>query len=148
MATMKNILPVALIVVLLGVVAVAAISQFAFNNTGAVVKAEAKGYLEGTETLLTDIDWGLFTPGESKTEIIDVKNTGTVPAIINLEVISYTPTTAEGLVTLVWSLEADFLLALDGEVPATLTLTLLEETGAAELEPFTVVASITAEEEP
>jgi hypothetical protein len=151
MATMKNILPVALIVVLLSVVAVAAISQFAFNNTGTVATMEVIGFQDEKLSFPLDVyplTWEPILPGGSDTKIIYVKNTGNVPAIITLDDTLINPAGEDTFYTLTWLLDNE--TAIDEIAPeeilvVVLTLTIniaVPET----ITSFTFTAIINAEE--
>ena len=145
MSTKKNYLPIILLVALLGIVAVAAVSQFAFNNNASVAVIEVTGYLYANSTgLLTDLDWDPIPPGENDTRIIYAISTGTIPAVLNLTTADWSSANAEANVTLTWNLEGE---TIDPDEVLEATLTLAVAADVVDLNTFTFVAVINAEEE-
>jgi hypothetical protein len=70
---------------------------------------------------LTSISWGTLSPGGSATRTIYVKNIGTSPITVTMATANWSPTTANGPITVTWSINDNTLNA--GQV-ATATLTL------------------------
>ncbi len=67
------------------------------------------------------IDWGTLTPGTSVTRSLYIKNLGNTLVTLSLATANWTPTTANGPLTLTWNLEGASL-APSGVAMATLTL--------------------------
>ena len=146
MSTLKNSLPAILIVILLGIVAVAAASNFAFNNNASVSMINITGYLYANSTgLLTDLDWDPISTGENDTRVIYVNSTSTIPAILNLTTADWIPTNAADNVSLTWNRE-DTVIQPNTMINATLTLAVATDVG--DLSTFTFTTIINAEEEP
>ncbi len=73
-------------------------------------------------TSLSNIDWGTITPGNNQTRTVYVKNTGTGTSLtLNLSTSNWTPTTANGPITISWNKE-DTRLAPSQSTAATITL--------------------------
>ena len=146
MSTKKNIFPLILLVALLGIVVVAAVSQFAFNNNASVAVIEVAGFLEAAcINPLSTLTWPPLSPGESAWKLVYVNSTGTIPAVLNLTTADWTPPEAEALVSYTWDIEGVTILP-NTILQANITLTL-----AADMEDvttFTFTAAVNAEEEP
>jgi len=63
-----------------------------------------------TQTLTT-IDWGAIAPGDSVTRTIYVKNTGNTQISLSMTKANWSPTSANGPVTLTWNRETTTLSA-------------------------------------
>jgi hypothetical protein len=70
----------------------------------------------------TSITAGTITPGTSKTFTVYVKNTGNVPVTLSMETSGWSPSSANGPITLTWN-RGNYNLAAGATVSATLTLT-------------------------
>ena len=88
----------------------------------------------------TAINWGSLYPGNSTTQTVYVKNTGTVPITLTMTANSWTPANADDYLTLDWNQEGTVLSA-GHSVTATLTLTAAADTG--DLQDFNVNIIIT-----
>ena len=76
----------------------------------------------------TAISWGTLSPGNSTTRTIYVKNTGSVPITLTMTNGTWTPTTANTVLTLTWNRQ-DTILNAGQSTFATLTLTAASNTG-------------------
>ena len=74
-----------------------------------------------TQTL-TSIDWGTISPGTTVTRTIYVKNTGNTQITLSMTTNGWSPTSANGPLTLTWNQEGTTLSA-GLSTAATLTLT-------------------------
>jgi hypothetical protein len=88
----------------------------------------------------TAINWGSLYPGNSTTQTVYVKNTGTVPITLTMTANSWTPANADDYLTLGWNQEST-TLNVGQSATATLTLTAAADTG--ELQDFNVNIVIT-----
>lgn len=141
---MKNALPALIIVALLGIVVVAGVSQFAFNNIGVVAIIQVNGFLEAAcTTPLTSLTWPPIAPGDTAFKLIYVNSTGTVPAVLNLTTVNWNPTYAKPLIMYAWDLEGVTILP-NSILQANLTLTLAADMGNVTSFDFTAI--INAEE--
>jgi len=78
--------------------------------------------------LCTSIDWGTLDPGDTKSHIIFVKNTGNTTETLNLLISDWNPAEAANLMTLSWSKEGSQLQP-NATVAATLTLSTQQDMG-------------------
>ena len=74
---------------------------------------------------LTALDWGTISPGDSEEIIIYVKNTGNAQITLSMTTTNWTPSNADGPITLLWDNE-DAILNPSGVAAATLTLSVSE----------------------
>jgi hypothetical protein len=73
-----------------------------------------------TQTL-TSIDWGTISPGTTVTRTIYVKNTGNTQITLSMTTNGWSPTSANGPITLTWDRQGA-TLSTGASVAATLTL--------------------------
>jgi hypothetical protein len=78
---------------------------------------------------LTALNVGNVNPGSTITEIIYIKNTGSIPVTLTMATSGWSPTGANTYLTLSWNRQNEFLDAGDS-VSATLTLTVASNTGS------------------
>jgi len=76
----------------------------------------------------TSISWGTLYPGNSTSEIIYVKNTGSLPLNLSMTTGSWAPTNASDYLTLNWDQQGTVLQAGES-VSANLTLLVASDTG-------------------
>ena len=76
----------------------------------------------------THISWGTLNPDTTTSKTVYVKNTGTVPITLTMTTESWTPTDADDYLTLTWN-QQNTILDPDETTPATLTLTVAQDTG-------------------
>lgn len=72
-------------------------------------------------TAASSIDWGTINPGGSVTRTVYVKNTGSTTLTLALSISDWTPSTANGPITVSWN-QAGTTLAPGQVATATLTL--------------------------
>jgi uncharacterized repeat protein (TIGR01451 family) len=70
----------------------------------------------------TSITWASVAAGETATQTVYVKNTGTAPMTLNLAVTNWTPSAASNYITITWNRQGT-QLAAGQSIAATLTLT-------------------------
>jgi len=70
---------------------------------------------------VTQIDWGMLEPGESKYFEAYVRNEGNVPIVLAMRTEEWNPLDASALINVAWGCEG-VQLPVDGFVPATFTL--------------------------
>jgi hypothetical protein len=78
---------------------------------------------------LTALNVGNVNPGSTITEIIYIKNTGSISVTLTMATSGWSPTGANTYLTLSWNRQNEFLDAGDS-VSATLTLTVASNTGS------------------
>ena len=88
----------------------------------------------------TSINWGALYPGNSTTQTVYVKNTGTVPITLTMTADTWTPENADDYLALDWNQEGT-ILSVGQSVTATLTVTAAADTG--DLQDFNVNIVIT-----
>jgi hypothetical protein len=89
---------------------------------------------------LTSINWGTLSPGGSATRTIYVKNIGTTPITVTMATANWSPTAANGPITVTWSINDNTLTV--GQV-ATATLTLTVSASITGIDNFSVDIVIT-----
>ncbi|MEM3880681.1 MAG: hypothetical protein QXD19_02925 [Candidatus Bathyarchaeia archaeon] len=70
---------------------------------------------------LTSIDWGTISPGATVTKTIYLKNTGNVPMTVSMTTNNWSPTNANGPITITWDRESATLPA-GQSIAAVITL--------------------------
>jgi hypothetical protein len=70
---------------------------------------------------LLSVDWGLLSPGETKSFVCYLKSTSNVNASLLLSLAGWVPAQAEEFITLVWDLEGA-VITPDTVLPAEFTL--------------------------
>ena len=88
----------------------------------------------------TTLNVGTVNPGSSVTQIIYIKNTGTVPVTLSMAINNWNPANAGSYLTLSWD-RPNYILDVGAPVQATLTLTAASNTGT--LTTFSVGVTIT-----
>ena len=89
---------------------------------------------------LTSVTWGGITPGGTAARTIYVKNTGTNQITLSMTKANWTPTSANGPITVTWDKEGTSLTA---NQIATATLTLSVSSGINGITAFSVDIVIT-----
>jgi hypothetical protein len=92
---------------------------------------------------LTALNVGNVNPGSTITEIIYIKNTGSIPVTLTMATSGWSPTGANTYLTLSWNRQDDVLDAEDS-VSATFELTVASDTGS--LTSFSCSITITGTE--
>jgi hypothetical protein len=70
----------------------------------------------------TNIPWGTLAPGNSATYTVYIKNTGNLPVTLSMATSDWSPTAANGPITLTWNRQ-NYNLNAGASVSAILTLT-------------------------
>ncbi|MEM3378376.1 MAG: hypothetical protein QXV09_07245 [Candidatus Bathyarchaeia archaeon] len=70
---------------------------------------------------LTSIEWGTISPGATVTKTIYLKNTGNVPMTVSMTTNNWSPTNANGPITITWDRESATLPA-GQSIAAVITL--------------------------
>lgn len=65
----------------------------------------------GLTQSLTSVDWSSLTPGSTTTKTIYIKNTGTQSVTLSLSTSNWTPSSANGPISLNWNKESTTLAA-------------------------------------
>lgn len=110
--------------VLLGAVAYAAYESLRpIRNIGAirVIGVEVYGD-EPLTTVLSEIDWGVLSPGESRDFVGWVKNVGNDAQKLVLWTENWNPQAAFDSIELTWNYDGSWI-AVNGSVPVVFTLT-------------------------
>ncbi len=76
---------------------------------------------------LTSINWGSVSPGGTVTQTIYVNNTGSVPLTLSMQTSNWSPTGANGPLTISWN-QAGVVLAPGQSTAATISLTVAAST--------------------
>ena len=118
--------------------------QITIPGQGKIKGLNVKVYSDSACTVeLTQIDWGLLEPGQSKTVTCHLKSTSTVNATLSMTTGSWNPSSASGYISLSWNREA-YRIKPSEVVSATLTLTISQSiTGISS---FTFTITIVAAE--
>ena len=75
----------------------------------------------GCTQIITDIDWGVLEPGESTSQTIYVKNTGSTAMMLSMAYSGWNPVEAGTYLSLTWDREGA-IVAVDEVASAMLTL--------------------------
>ena len=97
------------------------------NGTITTVNVGVYSNTECTENC-TAINWGSLYPGNSTTETVYVKNTGTVPITLSMTTNTWDPTDADDCLTVEWDRQGT-VIDVGESVTANLTLTADADTG-------------------
>jgi hypothetical protein len=93
------------------------------SSSGSITTVNVGVYSDSACTLpLTSINWGTISPGTTVTKTIYVKNTGNTQITLSMTTNGWSPTSANGPLTLTWNKEGTTLSA-GISTAATLTLT-------------------------
>jgi hypothetical protein len=92
------------------------------SSSGSVTAINVGVYSDsGCTQALTSIDWGTNTPGSYVTRTFYVKNTGNSQLTLSMATSSWSPSSANGPITLTWNRE-NVALNAGQSITATLTL--------------------------
>ncbi len=122
--TKLAIIPIAVTAILLTLTTFAALTasrDVNLNGTLATVNVEVYSDSAYTQSC-TAVNVGTLNPGSSVSQIIYIKNTGTIPVTLSMITSNWNPTTASSHLTLSWNRQ-NHLLDTEQVVQATLTLT-------------------------
>ena len=134
---------IALVGIMAAVIATyaALISSRTFSNTTGVSAVGVGVFWDiGCTNATTSINWGMLNPGAVATEMIYVRNNGTVPVTLTMTVGNWNPPAASGNFTMTWDHESANLAA--GSVTSA-TLTLTVSSGAVGIASVTFDITIT-----
>jgi hypothetical protein len=93
------------------------------SSTGSITTVNVGVYSDsGCTQTLTSIDWGTISPGNTVTRTIYVKNTGNTQITLSMTTNGWSPTSANGPITLTWNREGT-TLTVGQSTAATFTLT-------------------------
>ena len=96
------------------------------SSTGAVTAINVGVYSDSDCTNeLTSLDWETISPGDSENKTIYLKNTGNAQITLTMTTTNWTPTGAEGAITIVWDKE-NSKLTPNQVTPAIITLNISE----------------------
>jgi hypothetical protein len=114
-----------------------------FNGTINTVGVEAYSDSACTQ-LITALDVGNVDPGSSVTQIVYIKNSGSIPVRLSMAASGWSPSGASSYLSLSWN-RPNYLLNAGASVSATLTLTVAADTGS--LTTFSCTVTITGTEQ-
>ena len=96
--------------------------QRSIPSTGLVLAVNLGVYADaGCSVNLTAIDWGSLYPGDSASRTVYVKNSGNTPIVLSMSTNGWTPSIAEGQLSVSWDRE-DVSLGPGESTAAVLTL--------------------------
>ncbi|MEM4143340.1 MAG: hypothetical protein QW445_04275 [Candidatus Bathyarchaeia archaeon] len=94
----------------------------AIPATGTISTINLEAYSDAAcSQPLTSIDWGTISPGATVTKTIYLKNTGNVPMTLSMTTNNWSPTNANGPITITWDRESATLPA-GQSIAAVITL--------------------------
>ena len=100
-------------------------SQRSIPSTGMVLAVNLGVFADaGCSVNLTAIDWGSLYPGDSASRTVYVKNSGNTPIVLAMTTNSWSPSIAEGQLSVSWDKEGTSLGSGESTA-AVLTLTVL-----------------------
>jgi len=70
----------------------------------------------GVSTDVTNIDWGIITPNETKTQAVTVTNTGNQPVMLSMITHNWNPSLASTYLILTWDYNAEMILPQQSQV--------------------------------
>jgi len=99
-------------------------SSVRLNSSGVVTSVNLAVYWDSACTnQVTSIDWGMISPGESKSVQVYVKNMGNVPITLSFSTESWNPAGASSYITLTWDYASGTKIQPNNVLKVTLTLT-------------------------
>lgn len=111
------------------------------SSTGTVTAVNVGVYTSSTcDMPLTSIDWGTLAPGDSTTFTFYVKNTGNTQITLSMTKTDWSPSGANGPITITWNREST-TLAPGASTSATLTLSV--SSGISGISEFSVNIVVT-----
>jgi hypothetical protein len=111
------------------------------SSSGTVTAVNVGVYTDAACTqTLTSIDWGAIAPGDSVTRTIYVKNTGSSQITLGMTKTNWSPTGANGPITVTWNREST---TLGVGLYTTAILTLSVSSGISGISTFSVNIVIT-----
>jgi hypothetical protein len=111
------------------------------SSSGSITTVNVGVYSDSACTLpLTSIDWGTISPGTTVTRTIYVKNTGNTQITLGMTTSGWSPTSANGPLTLTWNRQG---VTLSAGASAAATLTLSVSSSISGITTFSVNIVIT-----
>jgi hypothetical protein len=111
------------------------------SSSGTVTAVNVGVYSDAACTqTLTSIDWGTISPGSSVTKTIYVKNTGNSQITLSMTKTNWSPTGANGPITVTWNREST---TLGTGYYTSATLTLSVSSGISGISTFSVNIVVT-----
>ncbi len=87
---------------------------------------------------VTEIDWGMIEPGESKNFSAYIVNESNVPMTLTMRTENWNPLNASSFMTLSWDYNGT-VIEVDGSVPVTFTLQVAQTVSGIETFSFDIV---------
>jgi hypothetical protein len=87
---------------------------------------------------VTQIDWGILEPGESKNFSAYIKNESNVPITLSMHTEDWNPTNASSLIGFSWDYQGS-QISVDGSIPVTFILNVNQATAGFRGFSFTIV---------
>ena len=87
---------------------------------------------------VTEIDWGIVEPSESKSFSAYIKNESNVPITLTMHTEDWSPATASSFTTLTWDY-GESEISVDGSIPVTFVLNVDAATSGIDVFSFTIV---------
>ncbi|MDH5788694.1 MAG: hypothetical protein OEZ40_10430 [Candidatus Bathyarchaeota archaeon] len=122
------VLGIAVTAIVISVLATSLLSNYQrITNNGNVEAVGVGVYWDNHCTdNVTSIDWGFLEPGAVTNRTVYIKNSGNVPAMLNMTTADWSPNEAYGNITLSWNREG-YLLDSGLVVQMVLTLSVSSE---------------------
>lgn len=111
------------------------------NSSGSITHSANLGvYSDSACTVpLTTIDWGSISPGNTATQTLYVKNTGSISLTLSMTASNWSPASANGPLTVTWNRES---ATLGAGQSTSATLTLAVSSSITEITSFSVQINI------
>jgi len=117
--------------------------QISITGTGKIVSLSIEIYSDqACTTKLSTIDWGIFTPGQTKTVTCYLKSTSTIDSTLSMSTGSWSPSSASSYITFSWN-RAGYKITPGEVVSATLTLTVSSSITGISAFSFTITITAT-----
>jgi hypothetical protein len=114
-------------------------SSQSVTSTGTITSINVGVYSDsGCTQNCTSINWGTLAPGNSTTQTVYIKNTGTASATLSMTATNWVPSNANTYLALTWN-RAGYVLAAGSSVSATFTLTASASAGNLTTFSFNIV---------
>ena len=117
--------------------------QISITGTGKIVSLSIEIYSDqACTTKLSTIDWGSFTPGQTKTVTCYLKSTSTIDSSLSIATSGWSPSSASSYITFSWN-RAGYKITSGEVVSATLTLTVSQSITGISSFSFTITVTAT-----
>jgi hypothetical protein len=115
--------------------------SFSIPTSGSVFAVNVGVYSDSACTVnLTSISWGAVSPGESVDRTVYVKNTGNAPITLSMATSGWSPSVANGPISISWNREGT---ALNPGQSTAATITLSTSAGISGITDFNVNIIVT-----